>query len=39
MHLPEKTIRRLTLYYYILIDFIQQNQSTITSSQIANLLK
>ncbi|MGL5254382.1 MAG: redox-sensing transcriptional repressor Rex [Brevinema sp.] len=39
MHLPEKTIRRLTLYYYILIDYIQQEKNTITSSQIAMLLK
>ncbi len=37
--ISDKSINRLTLYHCILSDFINSNESTITSVQIANLLK
>lgn len=37
--ISDKTINRLTLYHCILNDFIESNINTITSVQIANLLK
>ena len=37
--ISDKTINRLTLYHCILSDFINNDENTITSMQIANLLK
>lgn len=39
MKLSDKIINRLTLYHCVLVDYLEQDIQSISSSQIANLLK
>ena len=38
MNIPEKVVKRLTLYHCIFTDYAEKNIEFITSPQIANLL-